>query len=114
LGAAPRLPRSLVYVLGFVAIVLFALMTGGGAATVRAVIMGAIAIVARYLRRPQAALRALVVAAVAMALWNPLAPFYDNGFILSVLATFGLITLSPYIERKLRAFPRGGTLTCAR
>jgi competence protein ComEC len=105
LGAIPRLPRAYIFALGFIAILLFALMVGGGAATVRAVIMGAIAIVARYLRRPQAALRALIVAAVLMALWNPLAPLYDNGFILSVLATFGLITLSPWVEKKLARVP---------
>lgn len=105
LGLWRRLPRGWLYGLGFAGIVLFALMTGGGAATVRAVIMGAIAILARYLRRPQAALRALAVAAIAMTLWNPLVVLYDNGFILSVLATFGLITLAPYIETKLARLP---------
>ena len=105
LGLVRRLPRAWLFGLGFVTIVLFALMTGGGAATVRAVIMGAIAILARYLRRPEAALRALIVAAVAMVLWNPLVLWLDNGFILSVLATFGLITLAPYIETKLTKLP---------
>lgn len=105
LGAVPRLPRKYIFILGFGAIVLFALMTGGGAATLRAVIMGSIAIVARYLRRPQAALRALAIAAAAMVLWNPLVLWLDNGFILSVLATFGLITLAPFIETKLTRLP---------
>jgi competence protein ComEC len=105
LGLWRGLPRGWLYALGFAAIVLFALMAGGGAATVRAVIMGAIAILARYLRRPRAALRALMVAAVLMVLWNPLVLFYDNGFVLSVLATFGLITLAPFIESKLSRLP---------
>ncbi len=105
LGLVRRLPRGWLFGLGFGAIVLFALMTGGGAATVRAVIMGAIAILARYLRRPQAALRALAVAAVAMVLWNPLVLLYDTGFVLSVLATFGLITLAPFIETRLTKLP---------
>lgn len=105
LGLIRRLPRGWLYALGFAAIVVFALMVGGGAATVRAVIMGAIAILARYLRRPQAALRALIVAAVLMVLWNPLVLFYDNGFILSILATFGLITLAPFIEARLTRLP---------
>lgn len=102
-GALP-IPRSAVYILGGVTIVLFALMVGGGAATVRAVIMGSIAILARYLHRSQDALRALVVAAVAMVAWNPLVVF-DNGFVLSCLATLGLITLSPSVERFLRFVP---------
>lgn len=105
LGLWRGLPRGWLYALGFAAIVLFALMTGGGAATVRAVIMGAIAILARYLRRPQAALRALIVAAALMILWNPLVLLYDNGFLLSVLATFGLITLAPFIEARLTRLP---------
>lgn len=105
LGLWRGLPRGWLYALGFIAIALFALMVGGGAATVRAVIMGGIAIVARYLRRPQAALRALAVAAVLMALWNPLVLFNDTGFVLSVLATFGLITLAPFIETKLTRLP---------
>ncbi len=109
LGLWRRLPRPWLFILGFATIVLFALMTGGGAATVRAVIMGAIAILARYLRRPQAALRALMVAAVAMILWNPLVLWLDTGFILSVLATFGLITLAPYIETKLTKLPAWGS-----
>lgn len=86
---------------GGAAIVLFALMSGGGAATVRACVMGLIAVLARYLHRPSAALRTLCIAAAAMILWNPLVVLYDPGFILSVLATFGLITYSPAIEKKL-------------
>lgn len=100
-----RLPRVWLYALGFVAIVVFALMVGGGAATVRAVIMGSIAILARYLRRPEAALRALVFAAILMAFWNPLVVVNDTGFMLSVLATFGLITLAPFIEKYLTRVP---------
>ena len=87
-------------------IVLFALMAGGGMATARAAIMGLIAIVARYLRRPALALRGLGAAVLAMLLWNPLVVF-DVGFVLSVLATLGLITLSPYVETKLRLLPAG-------
>ncbi len=98
------LPRAVRYTLGAVLIVLFALMAGGGAATLRAVIMGGIAVVARYMHRPVLALRALGVAAVMMLLWNPLS-IYDNGFVLSVLATFGMITLAPWFEQKITAVP---------
>ena len=80
--------------------ILFAFMTGAGAATVRALAMGIIALLARYWRRPTVALRALAVAASAMVLWTPQALLHDSGFILSVLATFGLITLSPWIDKK--------------
>lgn len=99
------LPRRVLFVVGAIAIVRFALLAGGGAATVRAVIMGLIAIIARVMRRPAAALRALVVATMLMVLWNPLVLVYDRGFILSVLATFGLIALAPAVERRLRLVP---------
>ena len=93
------LPRAFQFGIGGVMMLLFALMTGAGAATVRALVMALIALLARYLKRPHLALRALAVAAGGMVLWNPLALFYDSSFILSVLATFGLITLSPWVEQ---------------
>jgi len=89
-----------------VVIVLFALMAGGGMATIRAMLMGLIAILGRYLKRPALALRSLCVAILAMLLWNPLVVF-DAGFMLSVLATFGIITLGNRIESWLRWLKEG-------
>ena len=101
------LPRALQFGVGGVMMFLFALMTGAGAATVRALVMALIALLARYLKRPHLALRALVVAAAGMVLWNPPALLYDSSFLLSVLATFGLITLSPWVEQvMLRRLPK--------
>ncbi len=40
-----------------------------------------------------------------MVLFNPLILLYDVSFIISALATFGLITLSPAIGRMLRFLP---------
>lgn len=96
-------PRVAALVLSGVTMTLFVLMTGAGAASVRALLMGLVALVARYLRRPAAALRALMFAAVAMLIWNPLF-ILDPGFVLSVLATFGLVTLAPLVEARLPAF----------
>ncbi len=98
------LPRRAVYVAGAAAMVLFVLMTGSAAASVRALSMGGIAILARFLRRPALALRSLIAAGVLMTLWNPLV-LLDNGFVLSVLATFGLIALGPAIESRLQLLP---------
>jgi len=98
------LPRTARFAIGGSMMVLFALMTGAGATTVRASIMGLIAILARYMNRPASALRALGLAAFLMLLWNPLSLVYDVSFILSVLATFGLITLSPFVEKYLPTF----------
>ncbi len=99
------LPRTLGVGASGVLMVLFVVMTGAGATAVRACIMGLIAVLALYLRRPTAALRALVFAALGMVLWNPLVALYDPSFILSVLATFGLITISPTVEKYLTRIP---------
>jgi competence protein ComEC len=66
--------------------------------------MGSIALLARYMHRPAAALRSLVFAVGAMLLWNPLYVF-DTGFVLSFLAVFGIITLGAVTERKLFFIP---------
>ena len=99
------LPRTLSMLGGWATIVLFALMTGGGATTVRACIMASVALLARYYHRPVVAMRALAAAVALMVLWNPLVLLYDPSFILSVLATFGLITLSPMVEMGLARYP---------
>jgi competence protein ComEC len=99
------LPKTLGLASGGIVIILFALMTGGSATAVRACIMALIAILGRYLERPNDALRALLGAVLLMVLWNPLSTLYDPSFILSVLATFGLITISPYFENKLTKIP---------
>ncbi len=92
------LPRAAGFGAGGVSIILFALMAGGGATTIRACVMALITIIARYYNRPTVALRALALAAMLMVLWNPPTLLFDPSFILSVLATFGLITLSPWTE----------------
>lgn len=83
---------------GFVAL-FFSLMTGGAAASVRAAVMALIAMSAQLSGRIYRADRALVVAAAGMALWNPLVVAFDPGYQLSILATAGLVWLSPTVER---------------
>ena len=99
------LPQTLGLSLGGFVIVLFALMTGGSATAVRACLMSLISILGRYLNRPADAMRSLLAAGVIMILWNPLSTLYDPSFILSVLATFGLITFSASVEKKLQWLP---------
>lgn len=103
--ATSFLPKTLNYSVAGILMILFALMSGAGATTVRALVMGLVAILARYLERPTDALRALGVAALGMALWNPHVVLHDPSFMLSVLATFGLITISPAVENLLRFLP---------
>ncbi len=105
LYATSFLPATLNYGIGSVFIILFAVMSGAGATTVRACAMGLVAILARYLNRPASAMRALLAAAFGMGMWNPPAVIHDPSFILSVLATFGLIALSSRVEKYLQWLP---------
>lgn len=86
-------------VLGILSIFLFAIMVGAGATIVRASIMASLAVFARFTGRESQALRLLFIAGFIMVLHNPLILTSDLSFQLSFLATFGLITVSPILER---------------
>lgn len=86
---------------GITAIALFAVMAGGGAATVRAAIMAAIVLVARTRGKEDVATRALLYAAAAMVLVSPRIALDDLGFQLSFLASLGLIHLAGPLEQLL-------------
>ncbi len=95
------LPTSASYPIGGILMIFFAVMTGAGSTTLRALIMGLIALLARYLHRSALAMRSLIFAGVVMIFWNPEVLLHDPSFMLSMLATFGLITLSPTVEHWL-------------
>lgn len=103
--ALARLPRAVRLGVGAGAIIAFAVMVGAGATVVRAAIMALIVILARALRRPQVLMRGLLVAGFLMVFHNPLILTSDPSFILSFLATFGLITVGPFLEGKLTFIP---------
>lgn len=86
--------------------VLFALMTGGAAASVRAAAMAIIASVGRLTGRVYLATRALELVAFGMVLWNPYVLAFDPGFQLSVLATLGLLYLTPAVIIRLPRITR--------
>ncbi len=86
-------------------LILYVLMTGASPSTVRAATMAIIAVAARYLGRTAVALRSLCLAAAGMALWNPPILLHDTSFIVSVVATFGLITLGSSVQKWLRWVP---------
>ena len=100
-----RLPRAMRFTSGVLGIVAFALMVGGGATVVRASIMAILAILAQFVDRPYAVIRALVLAGFAMVLWNPFVLAFDPSFQLSFVATLGLILGTPYVERYLWFVP---------
>ncbi len=90
--------------MGGLGILLFAVMTGGGATVIRAAIMALIALIARATGRTYTMGRALLVAGVCMVLQNPSILLYDPSFELSFLASLGLIFVTPIIERRTLLF----------
>ncbi len=76
--------------LAIIGIIFYTILVGGGAAVVRAAIMGSLALFAKQVGRRQAALNTLLAVALFMCLWNPLY-LWDVGFQLSFFATLGLI-----------------------
>lgn len=92
-------------VVGILAIAGFALMVGLSATVVRACLMASLLLLAEATGRRYLALRALFLAGALMLLVNPYLLIYDIGFQLSFLATFGLIMLSPLIDKYLINIP---------
>ncbi|HEX5838556.1 MAG TPA: ComEC/Rec2 family competence protein [Anaerolineales bacterium] len=84
--------------LAILGIVTYTILVGGGAAVVRAAIMGSLALFARQVGRRQFALNTLLVVALLMCLWNPLY-IWDVGFQLSFFATLGLILYAEPFSR---------------
>lgn len=99
------LPLRASLAVGAFGIVAFALATGAGASIVRASTMAILALLARALNRSYAINRALVLAVVGMVAWNPYIFLFDVGFQLSVLATVGLVYVSPLIENRFSWLP---------
>lgn len=90
-------------ILALAGVMLYSFIAGMEPAIIRAAIMGSLACLAQAFGRQGTALRLLFLAAGAMLLVNPLYLF-DVGFQLSVLATLGLISVSPHLPEFL---PKG-------
>src|SRR3989338_746306 len=95
------LPRFARFFFGGLAIIFFAIMTGGSATVVRARVVAILVIVARATGRLYDITRALLLAGFLMILHNPKILVFDTSFQLSFLSTLGLIYLSPTIEKRL-------------
>lgn len=87
-----------------VLVLLFVVLTGVQPSAVRAGIMGGMVLLGEYVGRQNVSLRALVFAATALLVANPLLLARDVGFQLSFLAALGIILFLPvfqYLTRKL-------------
>ncbi len=86
---------------GALGIVLFAIMTGGGATVVRAAIMAILVLIARATGRTAEMGRALLIAAALMVAVSPRILLFDPSFQLSFLASLGLVFVAPALERRV-------------
>ena len=96
------LPKLWGGIFGSIGIILFGMMTGGGATVYRSVIMSIIGIYTRLSGRTNSGIISLVVAGVCMLIHNPKLLLHDPSFQLSFMATLGLIFLASPIEEFLK------------
>ena len=96
------LPKFWGGIFGSIGIILFGMMTGGGATVYRSVIMSIIGICTRLSGRTNSGFISLMVAGAFMLIHNPKLLLHDPSFQLSFMATLGLIFLSSPIENFLK------------
>ena len=99
------LPRVMGLWCGSLSIILFAIMTGASATTVRATTMALVVILAKGSGRRYDVARALCLAAIIMLMENPMVLAFDIGFQLSFIATLALIYVSPIVSTYIRFIP---------
>ncbi len=91
-------------VFGIIVIILFIIMTGAGATSVRAGIMASIMLLGRMTGRNYLAGRALVIAGLVMIVYDPRV-ITDMSFQLSFIATGGVLFVTPKILHWFRFLP---------
>ncbi len=99
------LPKKVAFGSGIISIVLFTILSGGGASAWRAAIMVLVALLAKKYNRDYKAGRAFGFAVIAMLAPNPLLLVFDPSFQLSILATIGIIFVSPLVTPYFRKVP---------
>lgn len=99
-----RLKPSLRLIIGISTIVFYVSLTGGDPPTLRAGVMGFVALLALTLERKVKPIAALLLAAVLMLLCNPLW-IWNLGFQLTFLATLGLMVTVPILDKWLDWMP---------
>jgi len=94
----------------YIFIVLFAVVVGGGATVIRASIMAGISLLAQITYSKYSVYRSLWGAVFIMSFISPGIILYDSSFLLSFLATCGMVYINPILEPKLSKIPNFGEL----
>lgn len=98
-------PRNKAFWIIIFCIFLFVVFAGASGSVVRAGIMGALALLAKFLGRKNRMANVIALTAVIMTIINPFVLVWDAGFQLSFLATIGLVYLLPILEAKFEKLP---------
>jgi competence protein ComEC len=101
LRACALLPRFIGGVAGFVSIIAFGLLAGGGSVVWRAVLMSLIALYAKLTGRIFDVTAGILFSAVALVAYNPATLTADLGFQLSIMAMIGIVYVAPMLEEKV-------------
>lgn len=99
------LPQTLRILIGATGMILFSFLVGGGATVIRSTVMALIMLLSKIAGRQYVALQGLLIAGVAMGIYEPKTILYDASFHLSFLATLAMILLAPRIEKRLTFLP---------
>jgi competence protein ComEC len=83
----------------------YTILSGAGAAAIRAGVMGALIVVAPRLGRTYHVYNALALTAMLMSMMNPFV-LWDVGFQLSFLGTVGIVLFTPYVQQWLAPIER--------
>jgi len=101
-GVFVYLGRRSAFLISFLFVIFFVVMTGAASSVVRAAIMVLLVLAAPLLGRKAKSINILILTAAVMILFNPLILRYDLGFALSFLAISGLVLLSPILMQKFK------------
>jgi len=104
-GILGFLKRQTRVIFSIVFVILFTVFVGASASVVRASIMGIISLLALKYGRQYYAGISLIIAAFLMCMFSPNMLINDLGFQLSVLATFGIISVSSLIKKYMEFLP---------
>lgn len=101
LGIAAFLPRQKAVLVALLGTIAFVFVSGAPPSAIRAVGMAGALMLSWWLGRRYLSVWAVLFAASFMLLWNPLLLRHDLGFMLSFLATLGIVFLSPVFGRMI-------------
>ncbi|MDD4358336.1 MAG: ComEC/Rec2 family competence protein [Candidatus Pacebacteria bacterium] len=97
-----KVGRKKAIVITFLFILFYIVLIDFPASALRAFIMMSFIMLAELLGRETDSIRSLIMAAVLILIFNPLALVYDLGFELSFLAVLGIIFFNNYFKEKLK------------